>query len=205
MTGNAIANNASILTLLTAGNIQSTGYASVSGNITSNSNVLVAGYVSVAGNVIANNANIVTLLTAGNITSPGTISVAGNVTANANVFVTANLSVAGNIISNSVFYGNGSGLTNIAYIGDIANLTANSSVVTDQANNTVSISSGGTGNLAVFSVGLMAMLGAFANPKNITEDIIFPDGYNGLMIGPLNIDASSYIEVPNGTTIHIVG
>ena len=124
---------------VTGGNINTTGVVSTGGNVQAG-NLRTLGLISAAGDIYGNNVNIVNVNATGNVTG-------GNIISNQDIFGSGVVSTTGNI-TGSYFLGNGSQLTDIAATG-IQNGTSNAKVVSSGGNVTVSV--GGTANIAVFS------------------------------------------------------
>ena len=162
--------------IITTGEISAGGLVSATGNVTGG-NIATAGLITVTGNVQAvGNVSGGNILTA-NLMQAATISATANIIATANVSAgnlnTVSLSLSGNVISGisttanitggnlisngivsaignitgSYFLGNGSALTGIDATS-IQNGTSNVRVVSSGGN--VSVSVGGTSNVAVF-------------------------------------------------------
>jgi hypothetical protein len=120
--------------------------------VTIESDLAVDGSISVTGNIVGNfvatTQTFIGNVTAGNLLTSGAISAGGNVISG-NIRSTGQISATGNVTGN-YFVGNGSALTGIVVSGgtSIVNGTSNVSVL---ANSNVSISVGGTANVAVWA------------------------------------------------------
>ena len=221
ITGNFLIGNGSQLTGITASNVGVLSVLSVTGNITTG-NLLTNGLVSATGNVTGNyllgNGAFITGLPAGY--------------SNANVAnylptYTGNLaSLAGPVITTSnvtgnYILGNGAFLTGvITSVANINNGTSNVSIATSGGNVTVSV--GGTPNVAVFATTGEYVTGVLSASGNVTGGNVLTSGlisvgsnvYAGNLIvssGPFsgNITAqgiiSAYGNILTGSAISATG
>lgn len=134
----AIANAATVGTLL-----------NVNGNITGG-NLNTSGTVSTSGNVVGGNAVITALVQGTTLSATGNVQ-AGNLRTTGLVSVTGNITAAGNISGNYLF-GNGSQLTGISAavsVQKINNGTSEANIGVPGGNANISI--GGTSNVVVFT------------------------------------------------------
>jgi hypothetical protein len=170
--------------------IDSTGLVSASGNIT-------------GGNIAATSH------------TGSVVSVTGNVTAAGAVFGSGNVSTTGNVQA-GFFVGNGSALTGIAASTptSVVNGTTNFTLA---ASGNANITVAGTANVAVFSTtGVViagnvtaniananVIQGLILNSTTINFSYTMPAGYNGSLVGPITINSSPGITVPDGQRLLI--
>ena len=154
---------------------------SVSGNISSGTNIGAIGFVSAAGNVQGGNLIAGANVLAGNLFTSGDVSATGNIT--------------GNFI-----LGNGSQLTGMA-TSSISNGTSNVVIATVDGN--ISMNTAGQETVEV-SPGELTVYGVFSNPKNITSNVVIGPNINSMLIGPINVDPNNNIFVPTGSTLNII-
>ena len=169
-TGNVISGNVTTAGLITAtgnitgGNLLTAGLASVTGNI-SGGNILTGALVSASTVVAAGN------VTGGNILTGGLISATSSITAAANItggnLLTAGLVSATGNVTGSYILGNGACLSGvITSVANINNGTSNVTVVSSGGN--ISVSVGGTSNVAVFATTGEYITGLISASGNIT-------------------------------------
>ena len=167
-----------------AGNIITSGFLGVSGNITggniTGTNLLSSGYVSATGNIYGGVINATGANIAGNISILGNIltsniSASGNVTADtitANSFLggtlltTGAVSAAGNITA-PYFFGNGAGLTGLVISGGTEIFYGQSNVKIGSANANVVVGVNGTPNIATFSTSGLGITGVVSATGNV--------------------------------------
>ena len=155
-TGNIYGNNIIVSNTLTIGSF-SPAVISTVGNVTGG-NILTGGLISATSTIISA-ANI----TGSNILTGGTISATANVTGG-NILTGGIVSATGNI-TGSYIVGNGSQLTGIDATS-IQNGTSNAKVVSSGGN--VSVSVGGTSNVAVFATTGEYITGVVSASGNVT-------------------------------------
>jgi hypothetical protein len=155
-TGNIYGNNIIVSNTLTIGSF-SPAVISTVGNVTGG-NILTGGLISATSTIISA-ANI----TGSNILTGGTISATANVTGG-NILTGGIVSATGNI-TGSYILGNGSQLTGIDATS-IQNGTSNAKVVSSGGN--VSVSVGGTSNVAVFATTGEYITGVVSASGNVT-------------------------------------
>jgi len=155
-TGNIYGNNMIVSNALTVGSF-SPAVISSAGNVTGG-NLITGGLIS-ATSTITSAANI----TGGNFLTGGTISATANVTGG-NILTGGIVSATGNI-TGSYILGNGSQLTGIDATS-IQNGTSNAKVVSSGGN--VSVSVGGTSNVAVFATTGEYITGVVSASGNVT-------------------------------------
>jgi hypothetical protein len=172
VTGNAQANITSVGTLTSlsvtgnvdAGNVQTTGLISATGNIRSANNLLLGGGISAAGNVFSNTA----LRTAGVISATGTVT-AGNVVTGGLVSVTGNTTTGG-ILTDNYYYANG---TPVSFAGTYSNANV-VNLMAAFGSNSISTS----GNVSAGNVLIGDLLGAgnVTATGNVTGAFIVGNG-----------------------------
>jgi hypothetical protein len=171
---NVTANNGMFTTIVNTASFTGS-VASLSGNVTGG-NVLTAGLIS-ATSTITSAANI----TGGNVLTGGLISATANITGG-NLISSGQISAAGNVdIGTNYYFGNGSQLTGIiTSVANINNGTSNVSIAAANANVTVSV--GGTSNVAVFATtgeyitGLLSVSGNITSAANVSGGNLLTGG-----------------------------
>ena len=187
---NVIGGNLTTAGLITAtgniqgGNLRTAGLVSATGTITSAANVIggnltTAGLITATGNV-----------TGGNILTGGLISTVGNVLVGAGN--------AGYVFGNAFFM---TGISSAISVTKIENGTSN--VWVRDPGGDVTVTAGGISNVAVFSTGSLAVLGAIGNPKTMQGNVVIANGINATMVGP--IEWGTYnLTVPDDSTVYII-
>ena len=167
LTGGLISSTGTI----TGGNVLTDGLISSTGTITGG-NLLTGGLVSATGNAIFGNistsgpsgniagANVISSTTlsatanvsGGNLLTGGLITATGNVTGG-NILTAGQVSAVGNITANtgSYFIGNGSQLTGVTATSAGFPIVAGTSNIAGVFNGNISVTVGGTPNVAVFA------------------------------------------------------
>ena len=194
-TGNVISGNVTTAGLITAtgnitgGNLLTAGLASVTGNI-SGGNILTGALVSASTVVAAGNVTGGNILTGGLISATSSITAAANITggniltaglmsSTANItggnLLTAGLVSATGNVTGSYILGNGACLSGvITSVANINNGTSNVTVVSSGGN--ISVSVGGTSNVAVFATTGEYVTGLISASGNITGGNLLTDG-----------------------------
>jgi filamentous hemagglutinin len=159
------------------GNLINAGSASSTGNITGG-NLLTGGLISSTGTITGTShlgavVSVTGNVTGGNILNNGLISSTGNSTAG-NYLTGGLISATGNVSGNYIF-GNGACLTGvITSVANINNGTSNVTIATANANVTVSV--GGTSNVAVFATTGEHVTGVVSASGNITGGNLLTGG-----------------------------
>jgi hypothetical protein len=218
-TGNVISGNVTTAGLITAtgnitgGNLLTAGLASVTGNILGG-NILTGALVSASTVVAAGNVTGGNILTGGLISATSSITAAANITggniltaglvsATANItggnLLTAGLVSATGNVTGSYILGNGACLSGvITSVANINNGTSNVTVVSSGGN--ISVSVGGTSNVAVWATtgeyvtGLISASGNVTGGNLLTGGLISASG-NGLVAGSMAIGTTPQTAV----------
>jgi len=170
---------------------------------TSQEQAAFVGYINLDGKLVAATNvsianNIVTVNDYGVIVVGTLEGATANVTGN---IIAAGAEISGNVTAN-YFLGDGSELTNLPSATGVANGTSEISIPV--ANGPVTVQVNGVANSAVFSVGEIFSSGIFSNPRTINDPFTITGNINGLLIGPVTVDALGNITVPDTSALTVV-
>jgi hypothetical protein len=220
-TGNVISGNVTTAGLITAtgnitgGNLLTAGLASVTGNI-SGGNILTGALVSATTVVAAGNVTGGNILTGGLISATSSITAAANITggniltaglvsATANItggnLLTAGLVSATGNVTGSYILGNGACLSGvITSVANINNGTSNVTVVSSGGN--ISVSVGGTSNVAVWATTGEYVTGLISASGNVTGGNLLT---GGLISAAGTVTGTSHIGSVVSVTANVIG
>jgi hypothetical protein len=153
-----------------------------------------------SGTTIYGNASVNTYLTVGSY-----LSVAGNISG-ANLSTVGNISATGNVMTVGVFVGNGAGLTNVPFTGNVNKITnGTSNIAIPLANGSITFAVGNVANTLVIDPGSLTMYGSFATPKVINSNVQISVDVNAMLYGPLTVSPGVSLTVPTSSTLYVYG